>query len=112
MKKKEKKKKVEDKKKGMEKDKKRWRKINETRGSCNCRLSLSRYLLLSSSDHARKDKEERKKRRRIEKEQQKKEKIRKLRKKEWKKWKQIKRRRNDGRYEERERDREEKIMEN
>ena len=58
MKKKEKKKKVEDKKKGMEKDKKRWRKINETRGSCNCRLSLSRYLLLSSSDHARKDKEE------------------------------------------------------
>ena len=62
------KKKVEDKKKGMEKDKKRWRKINETRGSCNCRLSLSRYLLLSSSDHARKDKEERKKRRRMEKE--------------------------------------------
>lgn len=62
------KKKVEDKKKGMEKDKKRWRKINETRGSCNCRLSLSRYLLLSFSDHGRKDKEERKKRRRIEKE--------------------------------------------
>ena len=61
------KKKVKDKKKGMEKDKKRWRKINETR-SCNCRLSLSRYLLLSFSDHGRKDKEERKKRRRIEKE--------------------------------------------
>lgn len=37
---------VEDKKKGMEKDKKRWRKINETRESWNCHLSLSRYLLL------------------------------------------------------------------
>lgn len=37
---------VEDKRKGMEKDKKRWRKINGTRGSRNCHLSLSRYLLL------------------------------------------------------------------